>query len=132
MLGCYISSLPISQIQYYLKTGTCKFGATCKYHHPRDQAGSTGRVQLNVLGLPLRPVCLFNFVAVVCLGYLLQCLGLTGSSECIFESCISLYLYTCPIGASELGTKLQRLNDLVLSASEKVDMHICRLNSCAM
>lgn len=42
--------------QYYLKTGTCKFGATCKYHHPRDKAGSTGRVQLNFLGLPLRPV----------------------------------------------------------------------------
>ena len=43
-------------VQYYLKTGTCKFGATCKYHHPRDKAGSTGRVHLNVLGLPLRPV----------------------------------------------------------------------------
>lgn len=42
--------------QYYLKTGTCKFGATCKYHHPREKAGSTGRVHLNVLGLPLRQV----------------------------------------------------------------------------
>ncbi|CAM6082199.1 unnamed protein product [Calypogeia fissa] len=43
------------ECQYYLKTGTCKFGATCKYHHPREKAGSTGRVQLNVLALPLRP-----------------------------------------------------------------------------
>lgn len=43
-------------VQYYLKTGTCKFGATCKYHHPREKAGSTGRVHLNVLGLPLRQV----------------------------------------------------------------------------
>lgn len=43
-------------VQYYLKTGTCKFGATCKYHHPREKAGSTGRVHLNVLGLPLRLV----------------------------------------------------------------------------
>lgn len=43
-------------VQYYLKTGTCKFGATCKYHHPREKAGSTGRVLLNVLGLPLRLV----------------------------------------------------------------------------
>jgi hypothetical protein len=42
--------------QYYLKTGTCKFGATCKYHHPREKAGSTGRVHLNVIGLPLRQV----------------------------------------------------------------------------
>lgn len=22
--------------QFYMKTGTCKFGATCKFHHPRD------------------------------------------------------------------------------------------------
>ncbi|MFQ6647469.1 hypothetical protein Gotur_021369, partial [Gossypium turneri] len=28
---------------YYLKTGTCKFGATCKFHHPRDKAGIAGR-----------------------------------------------------------------------------------------
>ena len=42
--------------QYYLKTGTCKFGATCKFHHPRDKAGIAGRVALNILGYPLRPV----------------------------------------------------------------------------
>lgn len=23
-------------IQFYLKTGQCKFGATCKFHHPKD------------------------------------------------------------------------------------------------
>ncbi|KAF9661374.1 hypothetical protein SADUNF_Sadunf19G0062200 [Salix dunnii] len=40
---------------YYLKTGTCKFGATCKFHHPRDKAGVSGRVSLNILGYPLRP-----------------------------------------------------------------------------
>ncbi|MBA0752291.1 hypothetical protein Gogos_001137, partial [Gossypium gossypioides] len=39
---------------YYLKTGTCKFGATCKFHHPRDKAGIAGRVSLNILGYPLR------------------------------------------------------------------------------
>lgn len=47
--------------QYYLKTGTCKFGATCKFHHPRDKAGVAGRVLLNVLGYPLRPVCCVKF-----------------------------------------------------------------------
>ncbi|KAF4361970.1 hypothetical protein G4B88_029482 [Cannabis sativa] len=40
---------------YFLKTGTCKFGATCKFHHPRDKAGIAGRVSLNMLGYPLRP-----------------------------------------------------------------------------
>ncbi|XP_010270054.1 PREDICTED: zinc finger CCCH domain-containing protein 12 isoform X2 [Nelumbo nucifera] len=39
--------------QYFLKTGTCKFGATCKYHHPRDRH-DTAHVLLNILGLPMR------------------------------------------------------------------------------
>ncbi|PKA57474.1 Zinc finger CCCH domain-containing protein ZFN-like [Apostasia shenzhenica] len=43
------------ECQYYLKTGTCKFGPTCKFHHPKDRAGIIGRVQLNILGYPLRP-----------------------------------------------------------------------------
>ncbi|KAH9670795.1 zinc finger CCCH domain-containing protein 63 [Citrus sinensis] len=46
---------PPNRKLYYLKTGTCKFGATCKFHHPRDKAGIAGRVSLNVLGYPLRP-----------------------------------------------------------------------------
>ncbi|TVU50568.1 hypothetical protein EJB05_01945 [Eragrostis curvula] len=45
------------ECQYYLRTGTCKFGATCKFHHPREKAAVTTHVQLNVLGYPLRPVC---------------------------------------------------------------------------
>ncbi|KAM3308795.1 hypothetical protein P3S67_010539 [Capsicum chacoense] len=27
------------QLQYYMKTGMCKFGAFCKYHHPRQREG---------------------------------------------------------------------------------------------
>ncbi|XP_029122312.1 zinc finger CCCH domain-containing protein ZFN-like isoform X2 [Elaeis guineensis] len=46
---------PPNRRLYYLKTGTCKFGATCKFHHPKDKAGIAGRVQLNILGYPLRP-----------------------------------------------------------------------------
>ncbi|XP_022727988.1 zinc finger CCCH domain-containing protein 3-like isoform X2 [Durio zibethinus] len=38
---------------YFLKTGTCKYGSTCKYHHPKDRNGA-GPVTLNVLGLPMR------------------------------------------------------------------------------
>nr|GFC72285.1 zinc finger CCCH domain-containing protein 33 [Tanacetum cinerariifolium] len=34
------------ECEYYLKTGTCKFGPTCKFHHPRDMAGIAGRVSL--------------------------------------------------------------------------------------
>ncbi|KAL9249625.1 Zinc finger CCCH domain-containing protein [Drosera capensis] len=45
---------PPNRKLYYLKTGTCKFGAACKFHHPKDKAGIAGRVPLNILGYPLR------------------------------------------------------------------------------
>nr|XP_029117087.1 zinc finger CCCH domain-containing protein ZFN-like isoform X4 [Elaeis guineensis] len=46
---------PPNRKLYYLKTGTCKFGATCKFHHPKDKAGILGRAELNILGYPIRP-----------------------------------------------------------------------------
>lgn len=46
--------------QHFMRTGTCKFGASCKYHHPRQGGGggSVAPVSLSYLGYPLRPVCL--------------------------------------------------------------------------
>ena len=43
-----------------MRTGTCKFGATCKYHHPRQGGGSVAPVSLSYLGYPLRPVCVLH------------------------------------------------------------------------
>lgn len=39
------------ECQYYLRTGDCKFGSTCKYHHPPKTI-----FLLSPMGLPLRPV----------------------------------------------------------------------------
>ncbi|EFN51860.1 hypothetical protein CHLNCDRAFT_27455, partial [Chlorella variabilis] len=42
---------------FYQKTGHCRFGELCKYHHPAEFA-----VRLNPRGLPVRPgqpVCTF-------------------------------------------------------------------------
>ncbi|URE11792.1 zinc finger CCCH domain-containing protein [Musa troglodytarum] len=53
--GGYPERVGQPECQYYLKTGTCKFGATCKFHHPKEKAGISEQVQLNILGYPLRP-----------------------------------------------------------------------------
>ncbi|XP_016470541.1 zinc finger CCCH domain-containing protein 32 isoform X2 [Nicotiana tabacum] len=48
--------------QYYMRTGMCKFGASCKYHHPRQGGGSPALMTHNIYGYPLRPgekECLF-------------------------------------------------------------------------
>lgn len=44
------------ECQYYLRTGDCKFGVTCKYHHPPEWSASRANYVLSPMGLPLRPV----------------------------------------------------------------------------
>lgn len=41
-----------AECQYYMKTGECRFGSHCKFHHPKDRNVST---QGSFMGLPLRP-----------------------------------------------------------------------------
>eukprot|EP01018_Ginkgo_biloba_P003422 Gb_14935 [translate_table: standard] len=43
------------ECQYYMKTGDCKFGATCRYHHPRERVAQSPTCLLSPIGLPLRP-----------------------------------------------------------------------------
>ncbi|XP_019100682.1 PREDICTED: zinc finger CCCH domain-containing protein 32 isoform X2 [Camelina sativa] len=43
------------ECQYYLKTGDCKFGTSCKFHHPRDRVPPRANCILSPIGLPLRP-----------------------------------------------------------------------------
>ncbi|CAA0834810.1 Zinc finger CCCH domain-containing protein 32 [Striga hermonthica] len=43
------------ECQYYLRTGDCKFGSTCKYHHPREWTAPTMNFSLSPVGLPSRP-----------------------------------------------------------------------------
>ncbi|KAK9133189.1 hypothetical protein Scep_012717 [Stephania cephalantha] len=42
------------ECQYYMKTGSCKFGSACKYHHPKERPLSTAN-SFGQFGLPLRP-----------------------------------------------------------------------------
>ncbi|PKA54883.1 Zinc finger CCCH domain-containing protein 63 [Apostasia shenzhenica] len=47
---------------FYMKTGDCKFGEFCKFHHPRERIIPSPNCILSPLGLPLRPgepVCIF-------------------------------------------------------------------------
>ncbi|KAJ6796123.1 zinc finger CCCH domain-containing protein 5-like [Iris pallida] len=42
------------ECQYYMRTGDCKFGPSCKYHHPPNRIPRID-YGVNPLGLPLRP-----------------------------------------------------------------------------
>ncbi|KAL2482237.1 Zinc finger CCCH domain-containing protein 33 [Forsythia ovata] len=50
------------ECQFYLKTGDCKFGSVCKFHHPRERLIPVPDCVLSPIGLPLRPgepLCIF-------------------------------------------------------------------------
>lgn len=61
----------LPECQYYLRTGDCKFGATCKYHHPPEWSSSKTNYILSPMGLPLRPVSIHDYRQIL-FGYSLM------------------------------------------------------------
>lgn len=43
------------ECQYFMRTGDCKFGSSCRYHHPLDAVAPKTSIILSPIGLPLRP-----------------------------------------------------------------------------
>lgn len=41
--------------RYYMNTGTCKYGADCKFHHPKERIAQSAASNIGPLGLPSRP-----------------------------------------------------------------------------
>lgn len=42
--------------KYYMRTGDCKYGPSCRYNHMPDWDVAKSNCALSALGLPLRPV----------------------------------------------------------------------------
>ncbi|KAK4770915.1 hypothetical protein SAY87_031447 [Trapa incisa] len=43
------------ECQHFMKTGDCKYGSSCRYHHPPNLSIQETSVILSPMGLPLRP-----------------------------------------------------------------------------
>ena len=104
-LFCLISKLVLClftcslNVQYYLRTGTCKFGMSCKFNHPKNAGGSLTSAPLNSYGYPLRPV----IICCMLLTHVLCCKRFWWSWRCPFqqgEQECSYYLKTgqCKFG----------------------------------
>lgn len=52
------------ECQFYVRTGDCKFGSACRYHHPPEWSMPKTTCALNSEGLPLRPVCISDYIFV--------------------------------------------------------------------
>ncbi|KAM7272172.1 hypothetical protein ACFE04_026835 [Oxalis oulophora] len=81
------------ECQFYMKTGDCKFGAVCRFHHPRERLIPAPDCVLSPIGLPIRPVSLHSFVCKdICVLPFLFLKVQTGFS----------YLFTNPLGGISL------------------------------
>uniref|UniRef100_A0A0A9CS16 C3H1-type domain-containing protein n=1 Tax=Arundo donax TaxID=35708 RepID=A0A0A9CS16_ARUDO len=56
--------------QFYMKTGDCKFGAICKFNHPKERLIPSPNCSLSPLGLPLRPVMFLSML--ICIQQIIK------------------------------------------------------------
>ncbi|CAF2341974.1 unnamed protein product [Brassica napus] len=91
--------------QYFMRTGDCKFGTSCRFHHPLEAAPPKG-VNLSNIGLPLRPgtaPCSHFAQHGICkFGPDCKFDHSMGSSSLSYSTSASSLTY--PLGSSSLGT----------------------------
>lgn len=54
----YVLIIILRLLQYYMRTGGCKYGKACRFNHSRAKASAAPVLELNFLGLPIRLVSL--------------------------------------------------------------------------
>ncbi|XP_042013554.1 zinc finger CCCH domain-containing protein 57-like isoform X4 [Salvia splendens] len=82
-----------SECQFYMKTGDCKFGAVCKFHHPKERLIPVPDCHLSPIGLPLRPgepVCVFYSRYGIC----------KFGPSCKFDHPMRVFAYNTPASSS--------------------------------
>ncbi|KAI3459150.1 hypothetical protein Pfo_015813 [Paulownia fortunei] len=81
------------ECQFYMKTGDCKFGAVCKFHHPRERLIPVPDCVLSSIGLPLRPgepLCVFYSRYGIC----------KFGSSCKFDHPMRVFAYSAAAASS--------------------------------
>ncbi|CAF2136550.1 BnaA02g35100D [Brassica napus] len=98
------------ECQYFMRTGDCKFGNSCRFHHPLEAASPKG-VNLSPIGLPLRPgtapcshfaqhgVCKFGPACKFDHSMSSSSLGYSPSASSVSD----MHVVPYPLGSSSLG-----------------------------
>ncbi|KAI3695442.1 hypothetical protein L1987_78439 [Smallanthus sonchifolius] len=93
------SHLPVRpgepKCRHFMSTGTCKYGADCKYHHPREKMVQSDASSLGPFGLPLRPgqpICLYYSLYGMC----------KYGSDCKYNHPLVVYSYNYITGLTNL------------------------------
>ncbi|XP_063939022.1 zinc finger CCCH domain-containing protein 34 [Daucus carota subsp. sativus] len=110
------------ECQHYMKTGECKFGSSCKYHHPAQWSSPKTNFVLSPMGLPLRPG------APLCSHYALNGICKFGHS-CKFDHPMSTLSYSpsassltdMPVAPYPVGSSMATLAPSSSSSELKPD-----------
>ncbi|XP_028101421.1 zinc finger CCCH domain-containing protein ZFN-like isoform X3 [Camellia sinensis] len=88
--------------QFYMKTGDCKFGAVCRFHHPRERLLPAPDCILSPIGLPLRPgepSCIFYSRYGIC----------KFGPSCKFDHPMGVFTYNLAASSSPHAPVVRRL-----------------------
>ncbi|KAG6418647.1 hypothetical protein SASPL_120851 [Salvia splendens] len=91
----------LPECQFYMKTGDCKFGAVCKFHHPKERLVPVPDCHLSPIGLPLRPgepLCVFYSRYGIC----------KFGPSCKFDHPMRVFAYNTPASSSTDPTVVRR------------------------
>ncbi|KAE8703415.1 Zinc finger CCCH domain-containing protein 58 [Hibiscus syriacus] len=117
------------ECQYYMKTGRCKYGSSCRYHHPPEVFAPKADVILSPLGLPLRPgappcthysqrgVCKFG--AACRFDHPMGMLSYSPSASSLADMPVAPYPVGSAIGTLAPSSSSSNLRPEVLSGSSK-------------
>ncbi|KAM0037627.1 putative transcription factor C3H family [Helianthus debilis subsp. tardiflorus] len=89
------------ECQFYMKTGDCKFGAVCRFHHPRERIIPVPDCALSPMGLPLRPgepLCIFYSRYGIC----------KFGPSCKFDHPMGVFAYNIAASTSADGPAVRR------------------------
>ncbi|XP_059298617.1 zinc finger CCCH domain-containing protein ZFN-like isoform X9 [Lycium ferocissimum] len=90
------------ECQFYMKTGDCKFGAVCRFHHPRERLLPPADCLLSPIGLPRRPgepLCIFYSQYGIC----------KFGPSCKFDHPMRVFTYNISASSSTDDPAVQRL-----------------------
>ncbi|CAL0301229.1 unnamed protein product [Lupinus luteus] len=105
------------ECQHYLRTGECKFGSSCRYHHPPDMNAPKTTMALSPAGLPSRPgappcthyaqrgVCKFGPACKF--DHPVASLNYSPSASSLADMPVALYPVGSSIGTLALSSELQ-------------------------
>lgn len=129
------------ECQYYMKTGDCKFGSSCRYHHPPEWSAPKTNFVLSPMGLPLRsgaPLCTHYAQNGVCkygpsckFDHPMGTLSYSPSASSLADMPVAPYPVGTSIGTLAPSSSSSELRPELLSASNK-DGLSTRMSSMSM